>query len=167
MLPQIRVDEGLPLSGPFSIQPLSFEAACFVAWRMRDIDRREISSTMKLLAPDEFAKNFTNICKFGFVVVGVNPIAVFGINEVWPGRFEAMMFATNDWPHVALSAAREIKRVLIPKIKAAGLKLGFCFVEATNKQALRWAKYLGFSEQTEIAAWGKNDENVKLMIWRP
>ena len=171
MLPQVRVDEGLPPSGPFSlvqIEPITLDAVKFISWRMRDKDRQEISSTTMKLRPDEFAETFSRICKFGFVVSRDNqPVAVFGINEVWPGRFEAMMIATDHWQSVALSAAKEIKRNLLPKIKQSGMKLGFCFVRKDNDPAFRWAQYLGFKEQTQIEGWGKNDEAVKLMIWRP
>lgn len=130
-------------------------------------DRQEITSTSAKFRPEEFAETIASVCKFGFVVnKDANPVAIFGINEIWPGRFEAMMIATDQWQSVALSAAKEIKRNLVPQIKKAGLKLGFCFVRANNDPADRWAKYLGFQEQTQIDGWGKNDESFKLMIWR-
>ena len=138
-----------------------------MAWRMREADRREISSIMTTLQVGKFAEQFAALSKYGFVVSIGKPVAIFGINEVWPGRFEAMMIATDQWPQAALTTAKEIRRKLLPQIKSLGFKLGFCFVNAENAAASRWAVHLGFKEQTEIAGWGKNNEGVKLMIWRP
>ena len=170
MLPQICEDQGLPPSGPFScvqIEPITAEAVRYIAWRMRDKDRQEITSTSTKFKPNELAETIASVCKLGFTITkDSHPVAVFGLNEIWPGRFEAMMIATDQWQSVALSAAKEIKRNLVPQIKKAGLKLGFCFVRANNEPAYRWAKYLGFDEQTQIDGWGKNDESFKLMIWR-
>lgn len=148
------------------IEALSLEAVKYVAWRMRDADRIEISAMMHKLAPDELAHHIVARCKHGFVVGTEEPIAVAAANEVWPGRYEVMMFATDKWPKVALSATRQIKKKVIPAMLKDGLKLAFCFVHAEHKIAYDWLISLGFKENNALPEWGKNGEEFKLMVWR-
>ena len=138
----------------------------FVADRMREWDRREVFATQW---DDDAAKLVSNILaggEFGWVA-GVDglPVAAFGAIPVWNGVWQVWMFATDDWPKVALGVTRFIKKVMIPALEEVGCHRAECRSMDGHDVAHRWLECLGAHKESELPHFGRDGQTFYLYCW--
>ena len=142
------------------ILPLTLEHTLRVALVMRAEDRREIFATRHRDDAAELARLAVALSRFGAIAATAldRPVAALGAIEAWPGVFQVWMFATDDWPKVALEATRWCCRVLRPAMLAAGGHRAECASLDGHRQAQRWLERLGFRREATMPAFGRHGE---------
>ncbi|MCB9949168.1 MAG: hypothetical protein H6842_15305 [Rhodospirillaceae bacterium] len=128
------------------IRPLDFEALTQVALNMRAIDAQEIFACRRdrdatALALELMAAVRLSGC--AWCAGRDRPVAVFGAVELWPGRWSALMFATEEWPGVALAVTRFVRNDVMPMLLGLGARRCEVRSMATHHDAHRWLEHLG------------------------
>lgn len=137
----------------------------YVADNMRDWDKREIYATRWTDDPSSLADAILAGGEFGWVAGDERPIAAFGAIPVWPGVWSVWMFATDEWPKVALGVTRFIKKVMIPAIRETGAHRAECRSHSDHLEAQRWLECLGAHKESEIPNFGREGETFYLYSW--
>ena len=145
------------------IQPITLEAANYVARNMRDYDAREIFATRACedrarLAADAAARG---PLAWAAGADGV-PIAVIGAHEAWPGMWLSWMFATDDFPKIGKPLTKFARRVILPALADAAARRVQCFSIEGHTQAHEWLEAFGAVRETTLRNFGKNGETFHL-----
>ncbi len=150
------------------IAPLDWRGVLHVALYAREIDRVEIAAGMARYDAAELAGQITTMARFGCVAATVhgNPAAVVSATEFYPGFYQVGMFATDDWPQVALGLTRWIRRAMIPALLAAGGHRAECRSIEDHVTAHRWLESLGFVREAVLPDCGKGRETFYQYAWR-
>lgn len=141
-----------------------------VAMRMRLWDRREIFATRW---DDDAGRFAQEICRafahgMGFVAGrGCLPIAVFGGAELWPGLWQVIAFATDEFPLIGAAVTRFIRTDVLPRGIARGAHRAECKSLAEHSDAHRWLEALGARREAEHPGFGRNGETFVTYAWRP
>ncbi|MGB8275592.1 MAG: hypothetical protein WCF16_10035, partial [Alphaproteobacteria bacterium] len=148
------------------IEPLSSSAVLHVAANMRAEDRREIDACRWVFDPEQIARETFALARFGCVAHadGV-PVAVVAAVEYWPGFYTVGMFATDDWPKVALSLTRWARARMSAQLLAAGANRMECRVVQGHETAMRWLESLGAAREAALSDCGRNRESFFLYAW--
>ncbi len=150
------------------ILPLDWRAVLHVALYIRDCDRDEIDACMVRYDAVDLASRVTTYSRFGCVAAtddGV-PVAALNAAEIHPGAYQVGMFATDDWPKVAVGLTRWGLRSLKPALLAAGGHRAECRSIATHDTAHRWLETLGFVREAVLPDCGKGREAFFQYAWR-
>lgn len=150
------------------IIPLELGAVASVAQRMRAADAREIYACRWVRDPLSIAQTISAASRFGFVALtpAGDPAAVVAALEQWPGNYQVAMFATDDWPQVALSTTRAVDRHMRPAMLTAGARRAEARSHAAHVQAHRWLGWLGFVAEARLPDYGSAGEEFILFAWR-
>jgi hypothetical protein len=149
------------------IRPLELSAVTAIARSMRAADRREIFACRFREDPDELAAQVLAVATCGFVAWSpAQPVAVVAAVEAWPGFWRVAMFATDQWPRVAASTTRAVRRAMIPALLVAGGRRAECCSDAEHQDAHRWLVRLGFVPEARLWSYGKRGEDFILFAWR-
>lgn len=141
------------------IAPLSVPAVASIAWRMRPADWREITAMVELEDPDIWAERIVPASRFGAVALWRDtPTAALGAVQVRPGVFSLWMFATPDWPSVALATTLWCRRVLERELLAAGAHRVECQSIAEHQVAHAWLRQFGLAPESWMPGFGKRGE---------
>ena len=143
----------------FRIAPLTVPAVASIAWRMRAEDWREITAMVALEDPDLWAERIVPVTRFGAVATWREiPAAALGAVEARPGVFSLWMFATADWPSVALGVTLWCRRVLERELLAAGAHRVECQSIAEHQVAHAWLRQFGLTPESWMPGFGKRGE---------
>lgn len=150
------------------IRPLEEATVRHVAVRMRADDRREIAACVARFDPAEIAARVTALSRFGGVAVtdAGAPAAVVCAAELHPGVYQAAMFATDDWPCVALGLTRWIRRTMVPAMRSVGGHRAECRSIIDHRVAHRWLESLGFVREAVLPDFGSGREAFVQYAWR-
>jgi hypothetical protein len=150
------------------LRPLAYEDVLYVAQNMRQADKDEIYATRWNDSAEQLAADAMLVpqmcwtaCKDG------RPVAAFGAIPIHPGVWTVWMFATDEWPSVALLVTRHIIKKMMPSIKTGSktFKRGECKSHSLHHVAHRWLEYLGASKESIAYKYGKNGENFFVFAW--
>lgn len=139
-----------------------------VARRMRADDRAEIFATRWDEDPARFACDVIQISRHGIVAAtdaGL-PAAAIGASEFWPGVWSVWMFATDDWPQVALGVTKWARRRLMPQVLKAGAHRAQCHSLESHNEAHRWLAMLGAQAEARACGLGRHGEDFITFTWR-
>lgn len=75
------------------------------------------------------------------------------------------MFATNDWPRVALSVTRHVVKEMLPAWYASGANRAECRSHADYDWAHRWLEMMGASREAVIPEYGREAETYYQYVW--
>lgn len=135
---------------------------------MRERDAREIYATCWDENPEHLADRVVagGSFRFVFAVDGV-PACVVGAAPLWPNVWAAFMFATDDWPRVAVSVTRFVRRVMIPVLFEQGVIRVSAASDSAHDTAHRWLELLGAErEGSPLLDFGKDGETFFNYVWR-
>lgn len=138
---------------------------------MRAADREEIFATHFDLGSESdsvYAEIILQSASSGIAWIaynGLKPVAVLGMNLIWPGVASVWMFATNQWLSVCLSLTKFVKRQMIFVLKDAGIHRAQCWSQDSHDVAHRWLESLGATFETMVPCFGKNRESFCLFSW--
>jgi len=139
--------------------------AVFVARRMREWDARECYACMWSPSPENLAVISVEGSQFAWTALkrGV-PVAIFGAGEYEPTQYRMWLYATDDWPAVALRVSLFFRQVAMPTLLAAGANRAECFSIDGHEDAHEWLGVFGTSPEEarqEIARLRADDGFMK------
>ena len=140
------------------VEPLEFDTALYVTTRLRAADAREIYATRIDEDPARLAADAAARVPFAWCAGKGEPIACIGVVPLWPGVWEAWMFATDRFSEIGLPLTRFAKRGIIPAVAAAGAHRIHCHSIEGHDQAHRWLEALGAVRESEKTGYGKGGE---------
>ncbi len=148
--------------------PLTVPLVLAVAERMRPLDRAEVYATRRSEDPGELAEVAAGWSRFGAVAAtpAGTPAAAIGAVELWPGVWSVWMFATAEWPAVAIAVTRYARRMLPRQLLEAGAHRAECRSLASHEAAHRWMRSIGARREGELAGYGKDGEDFVTFAWR-
>lgn len=138
----------------------------YVADNMREWDAREIFATRWTDDRADLANAILGCGEFGWIAGdGGLPIAAFGASPSWNGVWQVWMFATDDWPKVALGVTRFIKKVMIPALEEVGCHRAECRSMEGHAVAHKWLEALGAHKESELKHYGRDGQMFYLYCW--
>lgn len=145
------------------LREVTFDAALYVARRMRAGDAREIYATRWREDPRALAAEAAARGPFSWAAgADGEPIACLGAFEMWPGVWEAWMFATDRFDRIGKSLTRFVRRGMIPALMGTTAHRVQCHSIEGHDVAHRWLESLGMEHEHTIPRLGKNGEAFRL-----
>jgi hypothetical protein len=134
-----------------------------VANHMRPNDWREIFATRwdddpEALVQDILANRKLFIALKALCLREWRPVAIVGACWRGPAVAAVVMFATEEFPQIALSATRWVRQVGLPLIVDPLVRRTQCECWTENAVSRAWLKTLGYAEEGTLVAYGKNGE---------
>jgi len=151
-----------------TILPLHPAYVLYVVEHMRREDREEIHATSWTEDPRRLA---TPLCQAGVLGAaiaarpGEQAQAIVAAVNLWPGVWNAGMFATDRWPEVAVETSIWLKRKFIPELRAARAHRVECHVLERYALARRWLEWLGATAEAVVPAFGRERETFIRYAW--
>lgn len=148
------------------LRPLTLDAARYVARRMRALDAEEIYATRYDEDPDDLAASTAARGPFSWAAgADGEPIACIGAVELWPGMWEAWMYATDRFDKVGKPLTRFVRRAMIPGLLQLGAHRVQCHSIEGHDVAHRWLEALGAKHETTVPRLGKAGQAFRLYRW--
>lgn len=139
---------------------------------MRAADREEIFATHFFKGDgaedQEYATAILANAKTGVLWVaysGSEPVALMGLDLMWPSVAAIWMFATDRWLSVGLGLTRFARQTIVPLLKDAGIHRAQCWSQDGHETAQRWLEMLGATFETISPGYGRNGESFCLFAW--
>jgi len=144
------------------IRPITLRAAHYVAANMRAADAREIFATRHDNDRARLAEGAAALAPCAYVAGEGEPIACIGATEMWPGVWQAWMFATDRFADIGLPLTRWVIRDMIPGLIRAGAHRAHCYSIEGHDRAHRWLEALGFVHEATHQGYGRNGEAFRV-----
>ena len=137
---------------------LTPDTVAYVVSRMRAADREEIYATRWSDDPARVVADCMALASFSWVAWhDAKPCAVGGAAAVQPGVFSVYLFATDDFPKIALSVTRFARRDGMRALfKSVGARRLQCDSHINHVEAHRWLQGNGFLAEGIRRAYGKD-----------
>lgn len=140
---------------------------------LRERDRQELEATEAEgeFDPDLIAHRMLaawRVCGIiGQVVSLDEPIAFLGVVKLTPTAGSAGLLATDRWREVASQYSRTVRRQILPRLVANGMRRVEARTWEEHDDSRRWLKWLGATEECRVPHWGRNDETFIQYVWIP
>jgi len=145
------------------VQPVTYDAALYVALRMRALDAEEIFACRWRDEPEDVARAAAGRGPLAWAVgADGEPIACIGVFEVWPGLWESWMFATDKFDMIGKPLTRFARRVIIPALKTARARRVQCHSMEGHTVAHRWLESFGAVHEHTIRRFGRDGQDFRL-----
>ena len=126
------------------IEPAYYADVVYIARNMRAADKEEIYPHLFRPTPEDLAA-MSHGQRFCYAAFKDNiPVAAWGANERLPKVWQCWMFATDQWPDVALSVTKSIRREFSTEIAKTGAVRLDCWSADGHNVAHRWLETIGF-----------------------
>lgn len=154
----------------FSVHPLTYEDALYVARRMRSEDRRELEAIRGALLMDE---RVAMDCSLALEYGGIGyvaywddiPVATIGAIPVHYGVWSVYMFATEHLSKIGLGLTRWVKNSFVPGLVAAGAHRLQCESIEGHDDAHAWMKTFGAKNEGALPKFGIGQETFYRFAW--
>lgn len=142
------------------VQPISFDAALYVALRMRALDVEEIFATRWADDRVDLAHAAAARAPLAWAAgLDGGPIACIGAVQCWPGVWEAWMYATDDFDKIGKRLTRFAHRAIIPAVRAAGGHRLQAHSMEGHTVAHRWLDGFGAVREATLRAFGRGGQD--------
>ena len=146
------------MSGPNIYIPASYSQVLHVARNMREWDAREIWPMRRSKTPEDLASACVQSQVCGIVRLD-RPVVAFGFQQAGVGKYQAWMFATDEWLGAALTLTKFARRKMVPHLFE---ELGANRVEARSMvghdDAQAWMRSLGARDECVLEDYGYGRE---------
>lgn len=133
---------------------------------MRDLDRDEILPLTWSGAPEDIAMWAAHLGGLSNVALAeTRPVAAFGAYEIMPKFWNVWMFATDDWPLVAMKVTRTIIREWTPIIFESDAQRMDCWSMDGHDVAHRWLEVLGARREASLENYGATGKTFHCYSW--
>ncbi len=154
----------------FSVRPLTYHDALYVAERMRISDQREIAA---IRGGSLFAERIAMDCHLSLQSQGIGyvayagevPVVVIGAIPCHPGLWSAYMFATGHLTKIGLGLTRWTIDTFIPEIVEAGAHRIQCDSIEGHDHAHAWLKTCGAKNEGAMLKFGIGQETFYRFAW--
>lgn len=139
----------------------------YIAKFLRERDREEVFALRYDEDPARLAMDTYNCGDFQWIAyLDGRPVASIGAFPVWPNVWTVWAYGTDDWPKVALTLTKHVRRFMIPGLVNAGARRAHCFAMASHDDARRWLTALGAEEEAKLDNYGKDGQAFVCYSWR-
>lgn len=145
--------------------PLNVRDLIYIVSNLREWDRREIFATRWNDDVFDLARDSLNAGDLSWVAGKENPIAAMGAFQMWPGVWQAWMYATPEFPQIGLSLTRFSVREILPRILERGAHRMECRSIEGHDDAHDWLERLGAFRESETGNFGRNGETFFTYAW--
>lgn len=143
-----------------------FADVLYVMRNLRDLDQIEASATSHSDDPEDWARLIAGAGPFQWgVYLNGTPVALTGAMQRWPGVWSGWCLGTADFPRVALSVTRLIKRVMLPALFDSGMLRADAYALQSYAVTHKWLNFLGAKAEAALENWGKNGETFVSYVW--
>jgi len=151
---------------PSELVPAVYGDVVFIARRMRALDAEEILPLIWSGRPEDLAAMSCSAGWFSTVALyDGKPVAAYGASLSRPQFYRVWMFATDDWPRVALTVTRDIRQRMMPAILETGAVRADCWSMAGHDVAHRWLEMLGAVREASLEDYGPTRRAFHCYSW--
>lgn len=157
--------------GKTRITDLEWNALEYLAFHMREIDKREIFGNLPTDNPIEFAAMvYQATAKNGYGWLGWfnnRPVAALGMFENFPGCWQVWSFGSENYEHVITGFLRRFQQAIEAAREAHGLHRIECRSITDHSSAHRLLRVLGFDSEGVLRSYGRDGSNYILFakVW--
>jgi hypothetical protein len=125
-------------------------------------DRHELAVTRNLDDPWMLAFDAakSRICKV--VLDEAEPVFAFGANPVSRDIAVVWGFKTERGWSSILTVTKYIRKIMIPELRAIGIRRAACLVHPDNVRSQRWLTLLGFRSKATLRGFGPRRQEMLL-----
>lgn len=158
------------ISGAMKITRPSYRDSLYVCRHLRPQDRAEVLAThwtddaTELAQPIAFSREALSWC---FAGLDDEPIALLGVNQLWPGMWAPWAMATPRFKEIGWGVTRFVKRHMIPRMVEMGFNRAECRTLDTNIEAQRWLIRLGAVRESVNPRTGKDGQSFHTYVFYP
>ena len=156
--------------------PVEYESLSYIVCSMREADRAEVfANTYPMPADGPTSDNESMIQRtldaatrggIGFIAyAGEEPVAVIGMTMAWPGVVSVWMYATDNFPEIALGLTRWARTAIFQTMTDANIHRAQCWSLSGHEAAHRWLRHLGATEECVSPGYGRSGETFHLFGW--
>lgn len=148
----------------------TFEDCLSICRNLRPADSAEVLATTWSDDRKELAFHLSaNTDELFWCFKGVHgqPIALLGAHHLWPGMWAPWAMATPDFPEVALTMTRFVRKVMMPRMREIGWNRAECRVHDQNKATQRWLERMGGFVESVNHRIGRNGEAFYTYVFYP
>ena len=140
-----------------NIQPATLEHAAYIAQRVREADKQELWAS-HLIDPYKAMRVGIRHSDFAFTGMdGDEPVLMYGVHRpcmLTPHGVPWMVGTGRlDEPLVAIAFLRLCRKPLVDFLEKFAILENY--VDARNKRAIRWLKYMGFDVEKKAEPYGE------------
>lgn len=148
----------------FQLDPV---ALTHIVHNMREADKDEIFATEWDDDPSKFVQKCMGLSGYAWIAANNDriPIACFGAMPLWPGVWQAFMFATDDFRQIGLGLTKFVRKAMIPGLLDTGAHRVQAYSSASHKWAHRWLENLGAEVEATARKYGRNGEDFLVFVW--
>lgn len=146
--------------------PVCYSDVVHIARNMRESDAEEILPLIWGGTPENLAAAV--IAAGGLATVALSggvPVAAYGATQARPNFWSVWMFATNQWPEVALPVTRRLKTEIIETIYEVGAVRADCWSMEGHDVAHRWLEMLGAKLEATVEDYGPTRKKFHCYSW--
>lgn len=149
------------------IVEMQVQAIQHIALHLRACDKAEIFALRYDSDPYALAEEATRTdLRAVALAKDGEPVAGWGVKQMWPGVWSVFLMATPRWPEVMLSVTRHIRKELIPTLDRIGWHRAECASLTDHKDAHRWLEALGAKREAQLSGYGRGAQDFYLYVWR-
>jgi hypothetical protein len=146
--------------------PATYADIVYIARRMRKLDAEEILPLIWSGKPEDLAASTIAVGGLATVALfGGQPVAAFGAYMGRPAFWNVWMFATDQWPRVALSVTRNIRKVMMPAMLDGDAVRADCWSMEGHDVAHRWLELLGAVREASVEDYGPRRKTFHCYSW--
>lgn len=151
------------------VERADYNAAAYVALRMREMDAVELSATCWCEGRAELASYCARVFSDspgGLAFFdGAEPIAIGALMEHRPNVLTLGMYATDEFPRIARAFTRYVKRdLLVPAIERGVHRIEAVSLDS-HTDAHKWLRFLGLHTESLMRGYGKGGETFVQLSW--
>jgi hypothetical protein len=151
--------------------PIDVASLEYVCLNMRECDRVEIFALRPHDNPIRLAWEANQfILNHGRGITAWHagrPAGVAAFTELWPGTWEAWMFGTNDFKHVAISLMRWVRTEANDILTTQKGNRLHCDCRVGNDEAHKMIQALGARPEVTLRNYGKDRSDYVRYVWLP
>ena len=151
--------------GRITMHDLEWLPLEFIAFNMREEDRREIYGNLPSDNPLELAAMvFQAVGKKGvgwIASLDGRPTGAFGMFENWPGNWQVFSFGTNDYRRVVVTFREKLDTAL-KFARENGAHRVECKSHGTHKEAQALLRVVGFDLECVLRSYGRDGADYLL-----
>lgn len=146
-----------------SVEDATYAAAVYIARHMREGDKEEILPLIP--RAEDLALRASASAYSKIATVNGKPVSIFGASETVSKCWQVFMFATDDWPLVATTVTKHIKRKMSRYLYDTGANRLECRALDTHTEAHEWLEFLGAKKESEVEEYGANGRTYFMFRW--
>lgn len=159
-----------------TLGPVEYEPLTYIVGNMRALDRAEVFATSYPMPEDSDTSDDGMMVRqsldaatrrgIGFIAYcGSEPCAVIGLTMMWPGVASVWMYATDNFPKIALELTRWAKTAIYQAMTDANIHRAQCWSLSGHGVAHRWLRHMGATEECVSPGYGRGGETFHLFGW--